>query len=125
MLGLLKRFEDFEVYKRAYKISLEIHSVTLKFPKYEQYGMADQMRRASKSICSNFAEGFAKQGLSKLEFRKYLFIGIGSANEMIVWSDYSKDLDYINIEDCDRWKKEYDEIARMLQGVYRSLEIKD
>lgn len=125
MLGLIKRFEDFEVYNRAYRISLEIHNVTLKFPRYEQYGMGDQMRRASKSICSNFAEGFAKQSLSRLEFRKYLFIGIGSANEMIVWSSYSKDLDYISIEVCDRWKKEYDEIARMLQGVYRSLEIKD
>lgn len=125
MLGLLKRFEDFEVYKRAYRISLEIHNVTLKFPRYEQYGMGDQMRRASKSICSNFAEGFAKQSFSKLEFKKYLFIGIGSANEMIVWSSYSKDLGYISIEVCDRWKKEYDEIARILQGVYRSLEIKD
>lgn len=125
MLGLIKRFEDFEVYNRAYRISLEIYNVTLKFPRYEQYGMGDQMRRASKSICSNFAEGFAKQSLSRLEFRKYLFIGIGSANEMIVWSSYSKDLDYISIEVCDRWKKEYDEIARMIQGVYRSLEIKD
>lgn len=82
------------------------------------------MRRASKSICANFAEGFAKQSISKLEFRKYLFIGIGSANEMKVWLDYCKDFEYISSDESERWKKEYDEIARMLHGMYRSLKIK-
>jgi four helix bundle protein len=86
--------------------------------------MADQMRRASKSICANFAEGFGKQSLSKLEFRKYLFIAIGSANEMIVWSSYSKDLNYIKSEICERWQSEYSQIAKMLQGLYKSIATK-
>lgn len=123
-MSLVRSFEEFDVYKRAYKISIEIHQTTLNFPKSEQYGMADQMRRASKSVCANFAEGFAKQSLSKIEFRKYLFIAMGSANEMIVWSDYSKDLNYISLEQWKVWRDEYEQIAKMLQGLYRSLKTK-
>jgi four helix bundle protein len=54
-------FEDLEVFQRAYRVSLEIHEQSLRFPKIEQYALADQVRRASKSICANIAEGFAKQ----------------------------------------------------------------
>ena len=46
--------EDLEVFRRAYVISLDLHQASLKFPKIEQFGgMADQVRRASKSICES------------------------------------------------------------------------
>ena len=54
-------FEDFEVFQRAYRISLDVHRASLAFPAVEQYGLADQIRRASKSICGNIAEGFGKR----------------------------------------------------------------
>jgi len=53
-------FEDLEVFQRAYRVSLEIHQKSLKFPKAEQYALADQLRRASKSVCANIAEGHGK-----------------------------------------------------------------
>ena len=46
-------FEDLAVFQKAYAVSLEIHRMSLKLPRAEQYGLADQMRRASKSICAN------------------------------------------------------------------------
>jgi four helix bundle protein len=118
---MLSKFDEFKVYQRSYKISLEIHKDTLKFPSIERYSMVSQMQRASKSICSNFAEGFAKQSLSKLEFRKYLSICIGSCNEMIVWVNYSKDLEYINSDVCGKYIQEYTEIAKMLQSLYKTI----
>ena len=75
-------FEDLEVFKRAYRVSLLVHRASLKFPKVEQYGLADQVRRASKSICANLAEGFAKWHGSAPEFRRYVHMAIGSADEM-------------------------------------------
>ncbi len=62
-------FEDLEVFKKAYRVSLEVHRQSLTFPKIEQYALGDQLRRASKSICANIAEGFAKQGSSAAEFK--------------------------------------------------------
>ena len=55
-------FEELEVFQRAYRLSLEVHRASLKFPKIEQYALADQVRKASKSIAANIAEGFGKQG---------------------------------------------------------------
>lgn len=119
-MGLL-RFEELEVFKRAYVISLEIHKVSLAFPKIEQYGLADQLRRASKSICANIAEGFGKSAQSKAEFKRFLSMAAGSADEMRVWLRYGLDLGYIDEATWQRWRDEYEQIAKMLQGLSKSL----
>ena len=46
--------------------------MSLEFPAIEQRALADQVRRASKSICANLAEGFARQGVQPADFRRYL-----------------------------------------------------
>ena len=74
------RFEDLGVFQRAYKLSLEIHKMSLTMPQIEQQALADQVRRASKSICANLAEGFGKQSQSKAEFRRFILMAIGSAD---------------------------------------------
>jgi four helix bundle protein len=110
--------EDLDVFRRAYAVSLDLHQVSLKFPKIEQFGgLADQVRRASKSICANLAEGFGKQRQSNLEFKRYLLMAIGSADEMQVWLKYCSDLEYIDQKTCERWRDEYRQIARMLQSL--------
>ena len=86
----IQTFEDLNVYQRAYRISLEIHKETFSYPRQEQMrGIADQIRRASKGICANIAEGYGKQHISTAEFKRYLSIAIGSANEMRVWLSYA------------------------------------
>ncbi len=80
----VETFEDLDVFQRAYRISLEVHRKSLAFPTIEQRAMADQVRRASKSICANIAEGFAKQGRSAAEFKRYLAMATGSSDEMRV-----------------------------------------
>src|SRR6516162_10508621 len=111
-------FEDFEVFQRAYRISLDVHRATLTFPSIEQQGLADQIRRASKSICGNIAEGFGKRRRSTAEFKRYLLMAIGSADEMQVWLSYCSDLEYLDQKTCVQWRDEYRQIARMLQGLY-------
>ena len=114
----ISSFEDLEVFRRAYQVSLEMHKESLGFPKIEQFAMADQIRRASKSICANIAEGFAKQRRSSAEYRRYLLMAIGSADEMRVWIRYCLDLNYIDEATSLRWRDEYVAIAKMLQVIY-------
>jgi four helix bundle protein len=87
---MLSSFEDLEVFKRAYVLSLEIHKRSIEFLKVEQYGLGDQIRKASKSICANLAEGFAKQRYSSQEFKRYVMIAVGSSDEMRVWTILSR-----------------------------------
>ena len=108
-------FEDLEVFQRAYRISLEIHRKTLDFPKIEQHALGDQLRRASKSICANVAEGYSRQKKSKAEFKRFLQMAIGSSDEMRVWARYAFDLDYIDEPTWRKWRDEFQTISRMLQ----------
>ena len=112
-------FEDLDVFKRAYRLSLEVHLESLKFPKIEQRALGDQVRRASKSIPANIAEGFGKQRQSAAEFKRFLMVAMGSADEMRVWVRYCLDLGYIDEASWKRWREEYHEIAKMLQGLHR------
>ena len=111
--------EDLGVFRRAYRLSLEVHRASLEFPRIEQFALADQIRRASKSICANLAEGFGRQQQSKPEFRRFVMMALGSADEMQVWSLYCRDLGYVGNEVAERWRGEYREIARMLSALRR------
>jgi four helix bundle protein len=119
--GFVSSAKDMDVFKRAYELSLKIHQASLGFPQREQYGLADQLRRSSKSICSNLIEGFAKQINSKREFARYVVISLGSCNEVLLWLRYAGDLGYLSLETSQTWQKEYDEIARMLNRLYKSI----
>ena len=119
IMKAIDKFEDLMVFQKAYKVSLEIHKLSLEMPKVEQYALADQVRRASKSICANIAEGFGKQSISKVDFKRYLAIAIGSAEEMRVWIRYCYDLDYIAKSDWERFSDEYRDIAKMLSGLHK------
>ncbi len=118
--GKPETFEELLVFQRAYRISLEVHRKSLDFPAIEQRALGDQVRRASKSICANIAEGFAKQGRSATEFKRYLSIAMGSSDEMRVWVRYCLDLGYVDEATWQCWRDEYQEISKMLQGLSRT-----
>ena len=116
-------FEEMEVFKKAYRLSLEVHRKSMDFPKVEQFALADQVRRASKSICANLAEGSAKQSYSKAEFRRFVHTALGSAEEMRVWIRYCRDLGYIDEATWRRWRDAYRGIARMLNALQGKIEV--
>ena len=114
----IKDFTDLAVYRKAYEKSLEVHRETMNYPRHEQYELGSQMRRASKGICANIAEGFGKQNVSKQEFKRFLLMAMGSADEMRVWARYSLDLGYIDLDRWKDWNKSYSDIAKMLNGLH-------
>jgi four helix bundle protein len=119
--GFASSAKDLEVFKHAYALSLKVHQLSLTFPKSEQYNLADQLRRSSKSTCSNLVEGFAKQVNSKREFARYVIISLGSCNEVLLWLDYAQDLGYLPVETSQDWQKSYAEVAKMLNRLYQAL----
>ena len=118
--------EDLEVFKRAYALSLDVHRASLDFPKIEQFGgLADQLRRASKSVCALMAEGSGRQAGSAREFVRYLHMAVGSAEEARLWCRYAADLGYVDSALSARWRDEYRHVIRMLQGLRSKTELSD
>ncbi len=116
----ISSFEDLVVFQKAYKLSLKLHKLTLSMPKEEQYGLASQIRQASKSICANIAEGFGKQSVSTAEFKRFILIAMGSADGMRVWLRYCFDLGYLNEKTWVDFRNNYQDIAKMLKGLHKS-----
>jgi four helix bundle protein len=120
----ISKYKDLIVYNKAFEVSINIHKTSLNFPKIEQYGgLADQIRRSSKSVAANIVEGFAKQQGSKKEFKRFLMIALGSAQETTVWIEYCIRLDYIEEKTAQEWIACYDEIIRMLYGFYNKIKL--
>ena len=111
-----------KVFQRAYRLSLVLHRASLGWPRVEQYGgIADQLRRASKSVCALLMEGAGRQFGSDAEFRRYVTMAIGSADEARLWCGYAADLDYVQPAEAQGWQTELSEIARMLHALRERL----
>src|ERR1700692_4264637 len=78
-------------------------------------------RRGSKSAPAFLGEGAGRQPGSDVEFRRYLSMAMGSADEARLWCDYAADLEYVLRETSLAWQDELSQIARMLHGLRDSL----
>lgn len=96
----------------------EIYLLTQKFPKEEQFGLTNQLRRAAVSIPLNIAEGSG--GSSNTEFIRFLEISRRSVYEVMTALELACRLGYATAGDTERLAKEADEIAAMLTGLIKS-----
>ena len=112
---MIQSYKELEIYKRSYKLALKLHKITINFPEEERYDLISQIRRCSKSIPTNIAEGYGRK--SKEDFKRFLKISLGSCNELQVHLEFSKDLKYISKEIYKEISKENEEIGRMIYST--------
>lgn len=60
-MALARCFRDLKAYQAARRYAKEIYELSKKFPPEEKYSLTDQMRRSSRSVCSNIAEAWRKR----------------------------------------------------------------
>lgn len=113
----MKSHKDLLVYQKALNLVTAIYAITKSFPEDEQFGLTSQLRRASVSVPSNISEGAGRKG--KKEFIHFLFIALGSLNEIETQLEISKRLDYI--QDIDEINNELIHIKRMLLKLIENL----
>lgn len=93
----MRNFRNYDIWKNGMDIVDKVYDLTLQFPKYETYGLADQVRRAAVSIPSNIAEGCSRT--SEAEFTHFLEYSIGSCFEVETQIEIAKRRDYITQEE--------------------------
>jgi len=87
-------FEDLTIWRMARDLNKEIYAVTRLSRFSRDYGLVNQIRRASISIMSNIAEGFERQG--NQEFIQYLSVSKGSCGELRSQMYAALDQEYID-----------------------------
>lgn len=112
----MSSFKDLLVYKKAFALAMEIFHITKKFPSEEKYGLTSQIRKSSRSVCSNLGEGYRK--------RKYEAHFISKASdadmensETQVWLDFSLSCEYISKETHNDLTAKSEEIGRLLNDM--------
>ena len=93
-MATFQSFEEIEAWQKARKLSREVYKVSNQNPFVKDFGLRDQIRRASVSIMANIAEGFERNGTS--EFRQFLAIAKGSVGEVQAHLYIALDQNYIS-----------------------------
>jgi four helix bundle protein len=115
----IKTFEDIESWKKARTLTNEIYKVTGAGTFARDFGLRDQIRRASVSILSNIAEGFERGG--DKEFSQFLAIAKGSCGEVRAPLYIALDQKYLPQELFDHLSKGTIEVGQLLSGFMRYL----
>ena len=98
------------------KLLVDVHAVCKRLPSEEKYELASQMRRASKSIPANIAEGFGRK-TSEKEFKQYMRMAMGSANEMETHLRIAGNLGYLQDPELASLADGYNHIGRQLNRL--------
>ena len=109
-------FKSLKVYRLAYELAMEIFEISKGFPKEEIYSLTDQIRRSSRSVCTNIAEAYRKRRYPK-HFTSKITDSDGEASETMVWIDFAYDFKYINKEIKENLLIKYEEVGKMLGSM--------
>ena len=115
--GKIKSFTDLNAWKQAHILVLEIYKITRNFPKEEQFGLTNQIRRAVVSITSNIAEGFSRN--SYKEKAQFYSMALGSLTEVQNQLIISKDLEYITNDEFSRLIEISITVSKLLNGLIK------
>lgn len=115
---MIKTFTDLEAWKEAHELTLLVYKITKEFPKEEIFGLTSQLRRASISVESCIAEGFARYHYK--DRVQFYIESRGSISEIESQSITAKDLKYISENDFRRIFDQAEKTAVILGGLIRS-----
>ena len=113
---MLRGHRDLKVFQLSYRLAMEIFNLSRNFPREEVYSLTDHIRRSSRSVAANLAEGFRKRRYPNMFINKLTDCD-GEATETQVWLDFALDCGYLSKENHQKLIDGYAEVGRMLQGM--------
>lgn len=113
----IRSYRELRVYQNAFAAAMRIFHLTKSFPSEERFSLVDQMRRSSRAVCSNLAEGWRKRRYEAHWVSK-LTDAEGEADETRVWLEFSLESGYIKKEVFDELDLKYDLILGQLVKMH-------
>ncbi len=111
-------FRDLKVYQLAFSLAMQIFNETKTFPADERYSLTSQIRRSSRSVAANLAEGYRKRQYPAM-FVSKLADCDAEATETQVWLDFARDCGYLSVNRQKELAIGYDELGRMLSSMIK------
>ena len=112
----LHHFRDLEAYRQAFQHAMEIYEISKSFPHEERYSLTDQIRRSSRSVCSNLAEAWRKRRY-KAVFKNKMTDAMQEASETQSWLEFCLACNYIDRQTFDALDSDYEKVIAMLNAM--------
>jgi len=119
----INNFYNLDVWKRTYKLVLDIYKITKEFPIEECFGIISQIRRASSSIMANISEGF-----NRFYFKdkiRFYYQARGSAGEVQNFILLARGLKMIDFSNSNYLLSQSSEVIKLINGLIRSIKKQD
>ena len=113
---------ELNVYQVAFKSAMDIFQITKNFPREEKYSLTDQIRRSSRSVCSNLAEAWRKRKY-KAVFINKLTDSSQEASETQTWLEFALACQYIDQNTFAEVDIKYEQIFAMLNGMEKKADL--
>jgi four helix bundle protein len=110
------RHQDLLVYKKAFDLAMRVFHISKTFPREERYSLTDQIRRSSRSVCSNVAEAWRKRRYEAALSSK-LNDAEGEAAETETWIQFALKCGYVDRSTAIELFKGYEETIGMLVAM--------
>jgi four helix bundle protein len=117
----IRSAKDLIVYQKAYAIAIRVFEVSKKFPSDERFGLTSQIRRSSKSVCTNLREAWAKRRY-EAHFVMKLTDCAGENGETDTHLDFARDHHYITVDEHRALVGPNDEVGKMLTSMINNPE---
>jgi four helix bundle protein len=117
--GIVRSYRDLMIWKKGIELVKVVYGLTRKFPDFEVYGLASQLRRSAVSVPSNIAEGQGRQHTA--EFRQFLHVALGSVAEVDTQIIIAHELGYISDQEATNIERRIDEIRKMTYALIKKL----
>ena len=113
-------YKELEIYQLAYDLAIRVHKASLKLPQFELYEQGGQIRRSTKSIKDQIAEGFGRRRY-KAEFIRYLTFAQASCDEATNQANSIFDL-YPHLSDFEGILKDLDILGKKINNYTKYVE---
>ena len=119
-MGTFRKFEEIEAWQLARALANRVYDVTQQGSFGRDFGLRDQIRRASVSILSNIAEGYERDG--DREFTQFLFVAKGSCGEVRAQLYLAHDRKYVSDDEFQELRTKAAELSRIIAALIRYLQ---
>ena len=115
----MSTYKDLFAFRKAFELAMKIFEISKRFPKEETYSLTDQIRRSSRSVCTNFAEAFRRKKYPA-HFLSKLADSDAENAETDVWLDFARECKYITDAEYRELKADRDEVGRLLGDIIKN-----
>lgn len=116
---MIASYQDLEVWKKSVELVDAVYRLTKLFPEEERFGLISQMRRASVSIPSNIAEGYARR--HRAEYARFVSMSFGSGAELETQVIIAKRLSFTPLDSYKAVDRLLPEVQKMLNSLGQAL----